>query len=546
MKPNYKYAISRKKISGVKEKSSKPFFIFLVILLIPATWVSYGFYNLHIARNELHKNSLSDTYSHLMKASVTGISPTRSATGIFLIKLLSGNLEQIETISDYPGELDLEYYDTRKIFQLLIENRRHREILALGEYLKHKYNDATGYYYTGIEYLSRGALEKAAENFFKIIDHPEYSLLAEKQLFLIEEIMNNPRFSGLRDRYDEPIFISPFSKNSDDESTESLKFLTDYFNKDKVNRLGFIKTTIDKRIQLVAEKLLGSKSGIITVVEPNSGDILAAAASGEGAKKNFLTRHIEPGILLNIPVLIAVLNKKSTDSIQPNESQKSTYDAEGIDSGSIEKIEQNLIKNIKQRILNNSFDIVNRIGSDHLAETFQSLGYNTRFNKELIAHVDLDIIKDSNNGSFLDLYSTAWTSPLHLALLASVFVCDGEFHLPELLINKRDLEGNILVEAKPSNTKRITSPVNATLIRSLFNNYTITNNEGKKLQWYGLSIFSGGIRSHFTSLLIGFCSSEKTVLAFSLILFDNTNQNNDMESIINELILKTNEMDFKQ
>jgi len=527
-----------KKIKLIISKRFAVLLIAILFLTVAAVWISYAFFHLTSGRNELYEGSLDKAFNHFLAVSSTGLFQHKTHTGLAILKILSG------ASKDYSGAFvtsdrnALDYYDHAKLLEQLIRDSRYKTAYDYSSNLIQFNPVPDAYYYGGIAATALGRYEEAADLFLTLNNDSRYHIKAEEKLTLLEKVADDS-FYSIRDRNGGRIAKSFSNTDVNGGSSDYLAFIIPLIQIHEKDLYNSVILTIDNRIQHIAENTLQDQSGILIAVSPGSGDILAIAAAENCLEKEFYLKRLQPGFLINIVTAIATGEMKADIISFPMEcpSEKKYGDITIYSSHTTEPV-----RGIQDAIIyecNAAFsESAIKIGKERLCDAAKRLWFDRPFEiggkKVNVASAEI-----GNDPASLALftkgYHRIWTTPLHLAMIASSIASNGTIYRPRLVLDKRNIDGNsyfkedsrILNVATEESTM---NPIKTAMLEIGRKMAADSKMDVNNPRFGAVYTYSGGVAAPFTWILIGFYPADNPEIAFSLILSDGSASNEEIVS----------------
>ena len=528
--------IDLKRLHRTKRKKliiSKRFAVFLItvfLLTVTATWIFYAFFHLTSGRNELYEGRLEKAYNHFLAVSSTGLFQHKTHTGFEILKILYGDSKEYVGTFAKTDRHTLDYYDHSKLLERLIRNSRYKTAYEYSRHLIQFNSIPDAYYYGGIAATALGKYEEAADLFLALSGDSRYHIKAEEKLTLLGKVADDS-FYSIRDRNGGQIAKSFSNADLNGGSSDYLAFIIPLIQIHEKDLYNSVILTIDNRIQHIAENTLEDLSGILIAVSPGSGDILAIAADGNCLENEFYLKKLQPGFLVNIVTAIAAGEMKADIISFPMEcpSEKKYGDVTIYSSHTIEPV-----RGIQDAIIYECNAVFSesaiKIGKEKLCDVAKRLWFDRPFEigekKVNVASAEIGNDPDSL-ALFTNGYHRIWTTPLHLAMIASSIASNGAIYRPRLVLDKRNIDGNSYFE---ENSRILNIAAEESTINPI---KTAMSEIGRKmmadskmnmnsLRFGMLYTYSGGVEAPFSWILIGFYPADNPRIAFSLILSDDS------------------------
>lgn len=502
----------------------------IFLLTVAATWTGYAFYHLYSGRRELYSGNLEKAYNHFLAASSTGLFQQKTRAGLAVLEILQGGTSDDPGMFGKTDRSALEFYNHTKLIEWLIQNSKYKKAYNYSRILLQIHPSPEADYYAGLAATALGKYEEAADLFLALSEDNRYHMKAEEKLTLLEKIADD-EFYSIRDRNGDRIAKSFSSADINGGASDYLPYVIPLVQVKEQDIYNSVFLTIDNRIQRITEKTVEDLSGILVALSPSSGDILAVTANGDCLTDEFYLKKLQPGFLVNILTTVAAAETKN-DAISfpygcPPEKKYEDIIIYGGDK-------KQPISNIRDALINECnvyfSECALKIGNERLAETAKRFCFGRSI--EIGGkNIEVAVAEIEGNPSSLALftggYHGIWTTPLHLAIIASALGSDGAIYRPRLVLNKKNIDGNSYFKEEPKILNITAEESTLNLIRNIMSENgrkivadSKSNAEG--LRFGALYTYSGGVEAPFAWILIGFYPSDNPKIAFSLILTDDS------------------------
>jgi hypothetical protein len=479
-------------------------------------------------RTELYKGSLEKAYNHFLAVSSTGLFQHKTHTGFAILKILFGASNDYSEAFTATDRNALDYYDHAKLLELLIRNSRYKTAYDYSRNLIQFNPVPDAYYYGGIAATALGRYEEAADLFLTLNNDCRYHIKAEEKLMLLEKVADDS-FYSIRDRNGGRIAKSFSNTDVNGGSSDYLAFIIPLIQIHEKDLYNSVILTIDNRIQHIAENTLQDQSGILIAISPESGDILAIAAAENCLEKEFYLKRLQPGFLINIVTAIAAEELKAEINPFPMEcpSEKKYGDITIYSDHSKE-----LLRGIHDVIIyecNSAFsESAVAIGKERLLDVAKRFWFNrsVEIGGRKVDIASAGIENDAPSlALFTNGYHRVWTTPLHLAMIASSIASNGTIYHPRFVLSKQNINGNSYFKEDSSilnvAAQEITiNPIKTAMLEIGRKIMADTKMDMNIPRLGALYAYSGGVTAPFTWIFIGFYPADNPAIAFSLTLSD--------------------------
>lgn len=495
----------------------------LLLIIIVLVWFSYAYINLLLGRNNLYKGNLDRAHKHFLSVSATGLFHLKTYTGIEIIKILNANYPDNPEFFDKNQCEALEFYNHRRLLENLINQSKYEIAFHYSQMLLSCNPEPEVIYYSGIAATAIGKYEEAANMFLSLSEDNAYHIKAEEKLSMLEGIADESFFS-VKDRHGAKIAKSFSEINNHSNGEEHLKYILPLMQLYENDLYNSVILTIDNRIQKASEETLGGLSGILISISPQTGDILSMAASGQCLNEKFYFKKFQPGFLINIVTTIAAReNNLNTQSMTIDCPREKKIGDITIFNNQVSKAPINIANALESGCLSYFAELALMIGNENIEDTAKRLFFNTPIN---LGAESVNIAKMiiNNRDKTLAKFSTgiydSWTTPIHLALIASTVAAKGPVYKPRLILDKRNINGESYYKEKPILLK-ISAEESA--FDPIANAFVNIGAKISKNELFGaFYAYSGGLSTSFSWILIGYYPLDEPKIAFSLILVDDS------------------------
>jgi peptidoglycan glycosyltransferase len=473
------------------------------------------------------------------------------------INVKAGKFEEAK--KDYESAISFGLKSTN---QVVNHTRIGEEYISKGEYNKaliefsHAIllnpHSGKNYFGLGLSYHSSGNIRKAKENYKKALQR-NFNTNEVRRMY--KKAIEDERKGNLvyfADRNGKPLtkfnlisslrtYIPGYVTAHIIGYNDKVLGLENYYK--EIIPGASIKLTIDLDLQYIAEQALSTRRGAIVILEPNTGEILAAVSHPTfnpnrlekdwekmvtHPKNPLLNRSFsglyEPGSICKIITLAAFLENESSQ-IFPlfcegimNIEGKIFYD--WIKHGNVNDIEQALSESC-----NISFAKIGAyLGKEKICEYAKKFGFNDKIQLEL--PVATSTFPDIGNS----LYEIAQVScglgngylitPLHAAMISSAIANDGIIMHPFLVKEIRNITGKVIYTATPKVYKNPIRKTTAEKIKKMMIT-SVENGTGIKAKVNGITIAgktgTSGKSGQLNAWFICFFPAEKPKYAISIL-----------------------------
>jgi peptidoglycan glycosyltransferase len=427
------------------------------------------------------------------------------------------------------------------LHQLWINGSYETGLAYLSQLQRFGINDQFRHFYRACFLTGVNRLEEARNELHDSGEIPEFSRQISQLRSEIDHRISTGQFTLLYDRKNLPLVsktikgdlkiyydsIRPVLQN------KSGNFLTQFDHQPNHQSV----LTIDYRIQREALRALGNYAGAIVVLNPQTGDILAAASNLKGVDSAYpdgtslaFDQEYEPGSIIKMITFAGALEKKANpQKLFPMKCEGSMMFADHQIFYDWEA--HNIVKDIetasavscnigfvKMGMILKPADLLGNLKTfgfdDHLQNAFLPLELGKIKKAELneLVLADLSIGLD-----YLEM------TPLHIAMVASAIANDGVCVTPRLVLYHVNVIG-IPYDREAINPYRrfMRSETAASLTRAM--EYVVQYEEGtgRRAQIAGFPIaIKTGTAGHFATgynaTIMGFVPSKNPKIAFAIV-----------------------------
>ena len=312
----------------------------------------------------------------------------------------------------------------------------------------------------------------------------------------------------------------PLSKNADFAAVAA--FLAS-------KRIGLherITTTLDPRVQRAALAAIGDLKGSLVAIDPRTNELLAVTSP------DALTHQYEPGSVMKTLTLVAALsNGVDVQSMFP-------YDCKGVleidgrhfgdwhpgGHGQLADVDEALAESCNVAFA----DIGLKTGLDRLRVVHQAAGFDGTASFGFFA-----VPLGKTVGQIFNRFETGFYSiglvhesatPLHLAMLASMFADRGAFTTPRLFRGRRTfLDMPLSVPPQPPAKQLAPRDVAERVVTAMQSVVTREKGTGRRAAVDGVSIAlktgtAGTREAGYDGLIIAFAPADQPRIAFAVVL----------------------------
>ncbi len=300
---DFKHLSTKKENLTRKKKLSTVTILLIILLSIPVGWFGYSYYHLRLAKSELYALNYEKSLIHFIRCSQTGVFPLSSSAGVSLVKYLATGNEK-NRIQLIENALILHRNFDHEFLYKSIFNAGDPDLLkSIHAKLKQKVKTPALLYYLGLSHLVSGKLSSAADIFIGLTSDEKFRLPAERQLNIIENMLQNPDFSRLTDRKNRYMQHELFSRIENGENRSLIEYILESSVLTETDLQHFISLTVDTRLQDSLMEILGKEEGLIAVLDSDTGKVLSVATTGNYFKENGISTRVDVGAHILFPLL---------------------------------------------------------------------------------------------------------------------------------------------------------------------------------------------------------------------------------------------------
>lgn len=309
-----------------------------------------------------------------------------------------------------------------------------------------------------------------------------------------------------------------------------------------------VELTVDQTIQETAYKALGNQKGAIVAINPRTGAVLALVSKpsydpniieqnwssiSKDSSSPMLNRAVQglypPGSTLKVMIAEAVLKEKVTDTHEIftcNGSLKIGKDYVLSESHNIAHGKINLEEALAESCNVTFGQITMKLGRDRLANTFTRYGFDRTIDGEFAESAShLPKFSNLTDGELAQTgigQGSLLTTPLKMAMLASVFANNGVIMKPFLVNRIIAPDGSVIMQTRPEEWLKPAEPDLANMIGKMMTT-VITSGTGSKAGLSGITVAgktgtAENPHGDSHAWFIGFAPAENPQIAIAIIV----------------------------